>query len=150
MTGRGEFTDCLVIAAGCIVGLFSQGRGPGMGPERHLSRHDAVNGAATDWPHLDHFIPTNCVVAAYLHLRRRKLVLRSFVRTSGMFPILLRLMQRQLRVLSILRSFGFSAALLCFDVASLFGRYDQSLNRLLEMIPEMYRGLSIRELCKIS
>ena len=106
-------------------------------------------GAATDWPHLDHFISTNCVVVAYLHLRRRKLVLRSLPRTSGILSILLRV-RRQLQVLSILHSFGFSAALLCFDAASLFGYCDQFWNRLLEMLPGMHQDLSIRELCKIS
>ena len=147
----GVFCQTLVITTGCIVGLFSQGRGSGMGSERHLFRHDAVHGVATDWPHPDYFIPTNCVVVAYLYLRRRKLVLRSFVRTSGMLPILLPMMMlRQLRVLSILRSFGFSAVPLCFYAASLFGRCDQSWNRLLEMLPGMHQGRSIRELCKIS
>ena len=131
------------------MNVDSQGRGTGMGPERHLFRHDAVHGAATDWPHLDHFISTNCVVAAYLHLRQRKLVLRSLPRTSGMLSILLRV-RRQLQVLSILHSFGFSAALLCFDAASLFGHCGQFWNRLLEMLPGMHQDLSIRGLCKIS
>lgn len=68
--GSSQFANRMVIATGCFVSLLPKGRRSGVGPQGYLSRHDAVHGAAGNWSHSDHRVPTDRPLVADGHVRK--------------------------------------------------------------------------------